>query len=263
MDQTNTSIRHFFDIYRKKKSTGEMESLIRPDQLSCAQMMALDTVARAVDDETFARIAKETATITEPERLTFFSLSEFLENPTWGRAPHGVNRERNNLFNNLPELRTNAGTLVLKETERANAKKVERYAAALRQWAFTSEIVTLREQLSRFVNNRRRFLSSPVLCTTLRGVHVFFDMPLSEAYHHDSTNIVKLLVSRGASWCPNKEKDTALHVATRDGKLRMAKIFFKKNKTHLYKKNKKGETPLGIALRREDQKLLKIFSGEK
>ena len=93
--------------------------------------------------------------------------------------------------------------------------------------------------------------------------HLPMEMPLPEAYHHDSTKIVELLVSRGASWCPNEEKDTALHVATRDGKLRMAKIIFKKNKTHLYKKKKNGETPLGIALRRDDKKLLKIFSGEK
>ena len=82
-------------LSEKKK----MESLIRPDKLSCAQMMALDIVARAVDDETFARIAKETA-IIEPERLTFLSLSELLEKPTWARSAF----ELDALFDNLPEL---------------------------------------------------------------------------------------------------------------------------------------------------------------
>ena len=169
--------------------------IVRPDQLSCAQMMALDTLARTFDRDTFARIAKETASITEVERIIFFSISEFLEDPTWStkvpysdgtpgafdffiiRSSRHMKKERDDLFDNLPILHSNSrpNLLVLKRSERSNATKVKGYAAALRQWAFKSEIKTIRDQLYKIVVQKRSFQNNRVLCRLLRGAHVCFD----------------------------------------------------------------------------------------
>ena len=84
--------------------------LVRPDLLSCTQMKALHILSRTLDKENYARIAKEVASVTEPERLIFFSLSRFLEKWFSHRRYKKNLRIARSLFESLPKLESNAGT---------------------------------------------------------------------------------------------------------------------------------------------------------